>query len=199
MKYLQLIQEAKEGNNEAMHEIFESFNKLIHLSARNFFIIGGDKEDVLQEARIGLLKAVNYYKFNKKASFKTFATLCIRRHLITAIKISNSKKNKVLSSSFSAHIQNVKKNCDYYDNSGKTADYYNPEEIYLEKEKYIALMEYVKTNLSAMEKELFEYILLEMTYTEIAEETGKKVKSVDNAIQRIKKKIKIFFQEYDNK
>ncbi len=120
-------------------------------------------------------------------------TLCIRRHLITAIKISNSKKNKVLSSSFSAHIQNVKKNCDYYDNSGKTADYYNPEEIYLEKEKYIALMEYVKTNLSAMEKELFEYILLEMTYTEIAEETGKKVKSVDNAIQRIKKKDKNIF------
>ncbi len=72
MKYLQLIQEAKEGNNEAMHEIFESFNKLIHLSARNFFIIGGDKEDVLQEARIGLLKAVNYYKFNKKSFIQNF-------------------------------------------------------------------------------------------------------------------------------
>ena len=75
--------------------------------------------------------------------------------------------------------------------------FYNPEEIYLGKEKMRYLNEYLKTHLSKMENEIFEYMLAEMTYTEIAEKTGRELKSVDNTIQRIKKKLKTFINEYD--
>ncbi|MDU1910195.1 sigma-70 family RNA polymerase sigma factor [Fusobacterium sp.] len=191
-----LIQKAKQGNDEAINEIFESFNKLIYFLARNYFIIGGDKEDILQEARIGLLKAITYYNFDKKASFKTFAALCIKRHLITVIKSSFTGKNKILNFALSICTEKDDFHYDDYNYSGTVKNYYNPEEIYLEKEKYNALKKYVKMNLSKMENELFEYILLEMTYMEIAKKTGRTPKSVDNAIQRIKKKLKNFFKEY---
>ena len=197
MENLYLIQKAKQGNNEAVNEIFESFNKLIYFSARNYFIIGGDKEDILQEARIGLLKAITYYNLDKKASFKTFATLCIKRHLITVVKKSFTGKNKILNFALSICAEENGLNYDDYNYSGAAKNYYNPEEIYLEKEKYNALKKYIKINLSNMEKELFEYIILEMTYMEIAKKTGRTPKSVDNAVQRIKKKLRIFFEEYN--
>lgn len=195
---LQLIHKAQQGDETSLQEVFEDFNNIIHFSVKKFFIAGGDKEDVIQEARLGLLKAINYYKVDKNASFKTFAVLCIKRHLISAIKSSNSGKNKILNSALSACAEEDRLNYGDYHVLGSTASYHNPEEIYLEKEKYNDLMKYVKINLSKMEKELFEYILLEMTYIEIAEKTGRSSKSVDNAIQRIKKKLRAFFEEYDS-
>lgn len=151
---------------------------------------------MLQEAMIGLLKAINGYEADRQASFKTFAILCIKRQLITAIKSSNSGKYKILNMA----VNNNENSYDYnaapaYSN--KSFNFYNPEEIYLSKEKFRALKKYLKTNLSKMENEIFDYMLIEMTYMEIADKTGRDPKSVDNAIQRIKKKLKTFTNEYD--
>lgn len=101
MKTLQLIRKAQQGDEEAFTKIFETFNYLILLSVKNFFIIGADREDILQEVKKGLLKAIKYYSFNKNTLFSTFATLCIRRHLITTIINFNSGKNKILNYAFS--------------------------------------------------------------------------------------------------
>lgn len=196
MVSLHLIKEAKAGSEEAIQEIFKSFQGIMLLKTKKYFFYGGDKDDVLQEAMIGLLKAINGYEADRQASFKTFAILCIKRQLITAIKSSNSGKYKILNMA----INNNENSYDYnaapaY--SSKSFNFYNPEEIYLSKEKFRALKKYLKTNLSKMENEIFDYMLIEMTYMEIADKTGRDPKSVDNAIQRIKKKLKTFTNEYD--
>lgn len=196
MVSLHLIKEAKAGSEEAIQEIFKSFQGIMLLKTKKYFFYGGDKDDVLQEAMIGLLKAINGYEADRQASFKTFAILCIKRQLITAIKSSNSGKYKILNMA----VNNNENSYDYnaapaY--SSKSFNFYNPEEIYLSKEKFRALKKYLKTNLSKMENEIFDYMLIEMTYMEIADKTGRDPKSVDNAIQRIKKKLKTFTNEYD--
>lgn len=196
MVSLHLIEKAKAGSEEAIQEIFKSFQGIMLLKTKKYFFYGGDKDDVLQEAMIGLLKAINGYKADRQASFKTFAILCIKRQLITAIKSSNSGKYKILNMA----VNNNENSYDYnaapaY--SSKSFNFYNPEEIYLSKEKFRALKKYLKTNLSKMENEIFDYMLIEMTYMEIADKTGRDPKSVDNAIQRIKKKLKTFTNEYD--
>ncbi|AVQ28915.1 RNA polymerase subunit sigma-70 [Fusobacterium ulcerans] len=196
MVSLHLIEKAKAGSEEAIQEIFKSFQGIMLLKTKKYFFYGGDKDDVLQEAMIGLLKAINGYEANRQASFKTFAILCIKRQLITAIKSSNSGKYKILNMA----VNNNENSYDYnaapaY--SSKSFNFCNPEEIYLSKEKFRALKKYLKTNLSKMENEIFDYMLIEMTYMEIADKTGRDPKSVDNAIQRIKKKLKTFTNEYD--
>ena len=192
---IQTIHAAKNGDEDAMQQIFREFKQLILLKTKNYFFYGADKEDVLQEARIGLLKAINAYDESKKASFSTFAILCIKRQIITAIKNSNSGKNRILNLAMSNTNESDEELDITYEN--RSFAFYNPEEIYLGKEKMRYLNEYLKTHLSKMENEIFEYMLAEMTYTEIAEKTGRELKSVDNTIQRIKKKLKTFINEYD--
>lgn len=191
----QTIYAAKNGDEDAIQEIFKDFRQLLLLKTKNYFFYGADKNDVLQEAMIGLLKAINCYDETKNASFTTFAILCIKRQIITAIKNSNSGKNKILNMAMSNSGEVDEETGITYEN--KSLTFYSPEEIYLGKEKMKYLNEYLKTNLSKMENEIFEYMLAEMTYTEIAEKTGRELKSVDNTIQRIKKKLKTFIEEYD--
>lgn len=186
---LNLIKKAKAGSEEAIQEIFKTFQGIMLLKTKKYFFYGGDKDDVLQEAMIGLLKAINGYEAGKQASFKTFAILCIKRQLITAIKSSNSGKYKILNMA----VNNSEDSYEYnavpaYSN--KSFNFYNPEEIYLSKEKFNALKKYLRTHLSKMENEIFDYMLIELSYTEIATKTGRDPKSVDNAIQRIKKKLR---------
>ena len=196
MVSLHLIKEAKAGSEEAIQKIFKSFQGIMLLKTKKYFFYGGDKDDVLQEAMIGLLKAINGYEAGKQASFKTFAILCIKRQLITAIKSSNSGKYKILNMA----VNNSEDSYEYnavpaYSN--KSFNFYNPEEIYLSKEKFNALKKYLRTHLSKMENEIFDYMLIELSYTEIAAKTGRDPKSVDNAIQRIKKKLRAFTEEYE--
>ena len=191
----QTIKNAKAGNESAIQEIFSSFKSILQLKTKNYFFYGGDKEDVLQEAMIGLLKAINAYDENKNASFTTFAILCIKRQIITAIKSSNSGKNKILNMAMYSPETEDNSNIAY---ETKSFNFYNPEEIYLSKERFRLLNQYLKNNLSKMENEIFEYMLSEMTYTEIAKKTGRDPKSVDNSIQRIKKKLNGFLKEYNS-
>lgn len=196
MVSLHLIQRAKAGSEEAIQEIFKLFQGIMFLKTKKYFFYGGDREDVLQEAMIGLLKAINGYEAKKQASFKTFAILCIKRQLISAIKSSNSGKYRILNMAVNSNENSYEYNAvPAYSN--KSFNFYNPEEIYLSKEKFNALKKYLKTHLSKMENEIFDYMLIELSYTEIAAKTGREAKSVDNTIQRIKKKLKTFTSEYE--
>ena len=190
----QTIKSAQQGNEMAIQEIFSKFKNIIQMRTKNYFFYGGDREDVIQEAMIGLLKAINGYDENKTASFTTFAILCIKRQIITAIKSSNAGKNRILNMAMINPETEDTSNISY---SNKSFNFYNLEEIVMSKERFRELNRYLKTNLSKMENEVFEYMLSEMTYTEIAEKTGRTPKSIDNSIQRIKKKLNRFLEEYD--
>lgn len=191
---LQTIKNAQQGNEIAIQEIFFKFKDIIQMRTKNYFFYGGDRDDVIQEAMIGLLKAINGYDETKTASFTTFAILCIKRQIISAIKSSNAGKNKILNMAILTPESEDNSNITY---STKSFNFYNPEEILMSKEKFKELNKYLKTNLSKMENEIFEYMLAEMKYKEIAEKTGRDPKSVDNSIQRIKKKLNNFLIDYD--
>ncbi len=189
-----LVKKAQGGDQDAVAEIFDKCKGLVLMKSRNYFLNGADREDLLQEGMIGLLKAIRAYDDGKNTSFNTFASICIKRQIITAIKNSNSGKNRILNLASNGFYEGEESNISY---EHKSFNFYNPEEIFLGKEKLDALKNYLNENLSKMENEIFDYMLLGNNYIEIAEKTGRKIKSVDNAIQRIKKKVKGFLEDYE--
>ena len=188
----ELIYDAKAGNILAIEKIFENFNKVLSYHGKKYFISGGSNEDIIQEASIGLLQAISDYDKNKGNSFENFAFLCIKRQLIGAIRNSNCGKNKFLNSAI------LQPETDSFSYEKKSIKFYTPEEILLSKEKIRALDLYLKENLSVIEKEVFEHMILDFKYSEIAKKLKKNLKSIDNTIQRIRNKIKIFELKYKN-
>lgn len=189
-----VIKQAQLGDQEALTEIFSKYEKFILLRSKSYFLNGADKEDLLQEGMIGLIKAIRAFDENKDASFNTFASLCIKRQIITAIKNYNSGKNKILNLATDGYYEGEEGNITY---ESKSLNFYNPEEIYLGKEKLEGLREFLKENLSGLEHEIFEYMAAGIHYIDIAGKTGRDVKSVDNTIQRVKKKLKFYIDNYE--
>lgn len=188
------VKKAQDGDQEAVTEIFNQYKGFVIMKSRNYFLNGADREDLLQEGMIGLLKAIRAYDEGKNASFNTFASLCIKRQIITAIKNSNSGKNRMLNLAVNGFYEGEESNISY---EKKSFNFYNPEEIFLGKEKLSGLKEFLSDNLSKMENEIFDFMLLGNNYIEIAEKTGRSIKSVDNTIQRIKKKVKGYLEDYE--
>ncbi len=188
------VKKAQEGDQEAVTEIFNQYKGFVIMKSRNYFLNGADREDLLQEGMIGLLKAIRAYDEDKNASFNTFASLCIKRQIITAIKNSNSGKNRMLNLAVNGFYEGEESNISY---EKKSFNFYNPEEIFLGKEKLSGLKDFLSGNLSKMENEIFDFMLLGNNYIEIAEKTGRSIKSVDNTIQRIKKKVKGYLEDYE--
>ena len=195
MLSIQTIHDAQNGDEDAIQLIFQTLKQLILYKTKNYFFQDGDREDVIQEARIGLLKAIKAYDENKKTSFSNFALLCVKRHLITVLKTSSSGKNRILNmaSFYSSEVEDDSKIT--YEN--KSFKFYTPEEICLSKEKINLLNKYLKIHLSPMEKQIFGYMVLGLTYIEISKITKRDLKSIDNSMQRIKTKIRKFFLEYE--
>lgn len=173
-------------------EIFKNFEKILLYHGKKYFISGGNKDDIFQEASIGLIQAIISYDKNKKQSFESFAFLCIKRQLIGVIRKSNCGKNKCLNSASSGT------ELDKLIYEKKSIRFYNPEEILLSKEKIRELNIYLKNKLSKKEKEVFEYLIKDFSYVEIAKKLKRNTKSIDNTIQRIKNKIKKFESEYES-
>ena len=195
MNEVEILRKAQGGDQEAVSQILDKYKGFVLMNSRKFFLNGADREDLHQEGMIGLIKAIRKYDDGRNASFSTFASICIRRQIITAVKSSNTGKNKVLNTAVNAFYEGEEFNFSY---SKKSLNLNNPEEIFLGKEKIKGLKEYLHLSLSKMENEIFEFMLLGNDYIEIAEKTGKKTKAVDNAIQRIKKKVKVFLESYEN-
>ncbi len=187
MKEILLLEKAKNGNKDAYCELFNRYYGLIFLKANKFNISYSEKEDFLQEGRIAFFKAIHSYDCNKGASFSTFASLCIERRLITVYKNINNLKSKMIR--MAIMNRNTNNNESEIHNTVFSL-YDNPEALLLSKEKIIYLRNSLRNNLSKMESEVMEYLVLGLTYLEIAEKTGRTPKTIDNAIQRIKRKIK---------
>jgi RNA polymerase sporulation-specific sigma factor len=190
MDDIALVTNARQGDSIALNCIFEKYNDLLKMKTHNFFINGAEKEDIVQEARIGLYKAIKSFDLEKQSSsFKTFANLCIERQLITAIKSSNRQKHIPLNSSFSL-------NTSAYDESDDTSvidilDTHaveDPLDIITKKEYYKTVENRIDENLSDFEKKVLDKYVQGESYVDIASKLDTPVKSIDNAIQRIRKK-----------
>lgn len=181
---------AQEGDNSALEYLINTYKNIVRLRARKFFLIGGDYEDLIQEGTIGLFKAIRDYNPAKNTSFSTFAELCIRRQLYTAIKSANRKKHLLLNDSVSLDFpveENDNKNLSdiYADQS-----IMSPDEIMESEEKLNEINKIIDTMLSPLEKTVIEMYLDGKNYREIAKIINKEDKSVDNALNRAKNKLR---------
>jgi len=192
----ELLEHAQSGDQEAVKKIFDQYRNFVFLKAKNYFLVGAEREDLIQEGMIGLLKAIRAYDSENAASFKTFATICIKRQLITAIKSANSQKNMALNTAIGMYGESSEDREVVYCKGLESYVIYNPEEMYLTKEQIVGLKDYLADNLSEFEQDVFKNMVRGHTYKEISYKLNKKVKSVDNAIQRIKRKSEAWLETY---
>lgn len=186
----EILLEIKNGNENALEFLISKYKSLVNNKVTKYFIIGAEKEDIVQEGLIGLFKAIKDYDANKQNSFKSFASLCIERQIITAIKTSNRQKHLPLNSSLS-----LNNNINDSDNENSFLDIIDapnvedPLETLTKKEYYSYIKSKLNSNLSDFEKKVLYNYIEGDSYTHIAEKLDMPVKSIDNAIQRIRKKL----------
>ncbi len=187
-----LVEKIMAGDTEAMDFLMNKYKNLVRSRARTLFLVGADKEDLIQEGMIGLYKAIRDFKKEKDVSFAYFAEMCINRQMYSAVKGSNTKKNQPLNNYVSidsmvgAEEQEVPMEKLLGIASEKNK---NPEQLIIDKESADVIEYTLVGQLSKMEREVLFYYMKDYNYNQIAAAVGKEVKSVDNAIQRIKKKL----------
>ena len=187
----QIIDEIKNGNEEALVFLLEKYKDLVNSKVGKYFIIGAEREYTIQEGMIGLFKAIKSYNSEMQSSFKSFANICIERQLITAIKTSNRQKHQPLNSYLSLNTAAYDNN---EDDSVELLETFNsktiedPLETIMKREQYNEVENAVNKNLSDFEKKVLNSYLNGESYNTIATKLETPVKSVDNAIQRIRKK-----------
>ena len=180
----ELVALAKEGNEQTMEILIKRCKYIVLGLSRSYFLSGGDTEDIIQEGMIGVFRAV--MTFNGRSSFKSYAYLCIKSSIISLIKKSTRQKNKPLNNYISLS--------DYYDIDMTKTDVFldekfQPEQECIDNESVNELKEKISKILSALENKILHYYLQGCSYEEISQLVNKDIKSIDNAIQRIRKKI----------
>lgn len=193
MKYTEmtdeeLITQIRAQDHEAMDFLLDKYRNLVKRETREVYIIGADSEDLMQEGMIGLFKAIQNYNQDKNCSFHTFAVLCVKRQIYTAVTSSNRKKHYPLNHYISFYSQDGETNSPVMDLL-TAEDNSNPEANLLMQEKMGGLVNKMDTILSKYERQVLELYLKGLSYGRIAERLGKSEKSIDNAIQRIRKKL----------
>ena len=184
-----LIDVIKSGDKNALEYLIDKYKELVNMKVGKYFMVGSEKDDIVQEGLIGLYKAIKCFNSEKQNSFKTFANMCIERQLITAIKSSNRQKhmplNSYLSLNTKAYEDDEESNIlDVFD-SHQIED---PLDTITKKEYYKTVEKAIDESLSDFEKQVLNRYMQGESYVQIAEKLDSPVKSVDNAIQRIRKK-----------
>ncbi len=186
----QIISQIKDGDEQALTFLLDKYKDLVNTKVGKYFIIGAEREDIVQEGMIGLYKAIKGFDNCKQNTFKTFANLCIERQLITAIKSSNRQKHMPLNSYLSL-------NTSAYDDEGDGTELLetfevntieDPLETIMKQESFNEIQNAVQKSLSKFEGQVLERYMQGESYEVIAKRLDTPVKSVDNAIQRIRKK-----------
>ena len=184
------------GDARAEEALYARYKQIVRSKARTYFLIGADREDIIQEGMIGLYKAVVDYQFDKNASFRSFAELCITRQIISAIKAATRKKHVPLNTYISFNrpayeSENERPLIDVL-TSTRISD---PEEVLIGRENYAAVADSIEHSLSRLERDTLGLYLYGYSYQQIADHLQVTSKSVDNAIQRVKKKLEARLQE----
>ena len=179
----ELIVRLQKGEKEISDYLMEKYKEFVRKKARAVYLIGGETDDLIQEGMIGLFKAVQDYRPEKEASFRTFAGLCIDRQLYSAIQSSNRQKHLPLNSYVS-----LSQAGEAEDLEGRWSE--NPEAVVIDQERTRILKEEIQKALSSMENKVLTYYMQGYGYVKIAKLLGKNPKSIDNALQRIRGKIR---------
>lgn len=186
----ELIEMVQQGNIDALDFLITKYRLLVRAKARSYFLIGADKEDIMQEGMIGLYKAIRDFKGDKLSSFRAFAELCITRQIITAIKTATRQKHIPLNSyvSLDKPIFDEESDRTLMDMlTGAIMD--DPEELMIHREEFGYLEEKIGEILSELELQVLALYLDGQSYHEISAELNRHVKSIDNALQRVKRKL----------
>lgn len=191
----EVVVEAKKGNGIALEYLINKYKNFVKAKARSYFLIGADREDIIQEGMIGLYKAIRDFKGNKLSSFRAFAELCITRQIITAIKTATRQKHIPLNSyvSLNKPIYDEDSDRTLLDvlSGTKVTD---PEELMINREEYNDIEFKIGEILSELERRVLMLYLEGKSYQEIAVELKRHVKSIDNALQRVKRKLERYLQ-----
>ncbi|WP_173364512.1 RNA polymerase sporulation sigma factor SigH [Solibacillus silvestris] len=186
----ELVEQVHLGNTDALDYLISKYRLFVKAKARSYFLIGADKEDIIQEGMIGLYKAIRDFKEDKLASFRAFAELCITRQIITAIKTATRQKHIPLNSyvSLDKPIYDEESERTLMDIiTSPISD--DPEYLMINREDYLYLEEKMGEVLSELEQQVLVRYLEGQSYNEISEELDRHVKSIDNALQRVKRKL----------
>ena len=192
----QLIQKLRDGDNRIVDYIMEKYKNLVRKEANAMYLLGGENEDLIQEGMIGLYKAVRDFNPDRHASFKAFADLCVNRQIITAVKAATRQKHQPLNNYISLNKPAFDEDSQetFMDNI-KDADFTNPETMYIGREARAGIEQHLEKNLSNFESSVLCLYLDNKTYAEISKITGKSEKSIDNALQRIIKKLEKYLEK----
>ena len=199
-KYLQMNDDdivvlAQQGDGEALEYLLDKYKNFVRARARSYFLVGADHEDIVQEGMIGLYKAIRDYKPDKQSVFRAFAELCVKRQIITAIKTATRQKHVPLNSYVSLNKPL------YGEESDRTlldvieGRVTNPEDLFIGQEDVSHIQNQLGSVLSDLEQQVLDAFLDGKSYQEIAEMLNRHVKSIDNALQRVKRKLTHFLEE----
>ena len=173
-------------SSQAVEELVRRYQKLVRRCARPYFLAGAEFDDLLQEGMLGLLHAVSLYDAQRDASFRTFAAVCVRNRLISAVRAAESPKNRILNDSIPLCTFSLDAPTD---EQPSTPAEKSPEELLIGKEEFAEFRERLWRALSPLERGILELYLEGFSYREIAAHLHRSTKTVDNAVQRIRKKI----------
>lgn len=189
----ELILRIRDGEEKITDYIMEKYKNLVRSKAGSMYILGADREDLIQEGMIGLFKAIRDYDIGRDASFATFADLCVARQMYTAVQAAGRKKHAPLNSYVSLYAGNgsdkTEEEKELLD-SLISRDEQNPEELLIDRENVERIEKAIESELSSFERQVLDLYLTGMKYTEIARVLGKDDKSTDNALQRCRSKIR---------
>ncbi len=192
----EIIADAKAGDNAALEYLINKYKSFVRAKARTYFLIGADREDIIQEGMIGLYKAIRDFREDKLSSFRAFAELCITRQIITAIKTATRQKHIPLNSyvSLNKPIFDEESDRTLMDVLGEEC-VSDPEELFINREEFNCIEVKMGEILSSLEMKVLSLYLQGRTYQEIAQVLDRHVKSIDNALQRVKRKLEKFLEE----
>ena len=196
----EVVELAKYGNVGALEFLINKYKNFVRAKARTYFLIGADREDIIQEGMIGLYKAIRDYRYDREASFRAFAEICVTRQIITAIKTATRQKHIPLNSYVSL-------NKPVFDEESErtlgevviTEKDGNPEDLFINQENLMDIESTMNKILSPLEQEVVGLYLEGKSYQEIAEQLDRHVKSVDNALQRVKRKLEQYLEKREDK
>ena len=192
----QVVRLAQQADGTALEYLLNKYKNFVRSKARSYFLIGADHEDIVQEGMIGLYKAIRDFREEKLTSFRAFAELCITRQIITAIKTATRQKHIPLNSyvSLNKPIYDEESDRTLLDviTEGWEA---NPEEVHINRENVSVIEGRIGKMLSGLEKQVLLRYLEGKSYQEISQEMRRHVKSIDNALQRVKRKLQKMLQE----
>ena len=191
----EIVSLAKNGDTMALEFLISKYKNFVRSKARTYFLIGADREDIIQEGMIGLYKAIRDYRYDRQTSFHSFAEICVTRQIITAIKTATRQKHMPLNSYVSlnkpVYEEESERTLSDVITQGKAG---NPEDLFIDQEDFLDIESTMQRILSPLEQDVVNLYLEGKSYVEIAQQLDRHVKSVDNALQRVKRKLEQYLE-----